>query len=230
MVIYVLKFKGTDQVYVGQSIQLDVRKRTHLLKLRTGKANYKLQKAYELYGEPELEVICEVNTKEELNIAEAEAFEIYDSINNGFNIAKEPDIHLEGDRNGASKYTNEQIRGVFKYLLDLNLRYKDIEVLTGVKLNTIRHIANEESHNWLEREFPEEYKILRSYRGQTRQQSTNNGKTLGIKYPAIKSPEGIEYSNIANACAFSREHNLDSSTLIKLFKGKVKSTKGWTLA
>lgn len=228
--IYLLKFNGTDKVYVGQSVQIEVRYRVHKLKLRTGKANYKLQEAYKIYGNPILDIIVEGIQKEELNFLEKEAFEIYNSIDNGFNIASEPDIHLEGELNGFSKYTNEQVIDVFIYLLDLSYRYADIESLTGVSLSTIRHISNGESHSWLGREFPEEYSILMSLKGLKRQQATNDAKSMGIKFPDIKSPKGEVFSDIPNACAFAREHGLDSSTLIKLFKGYVKSTKGWTLA
>lgn len=230
MVIYILKFRGTNKVYVGQSTQVNIRERVHKLKLRTGTANYKLQEAYELYGEPTLEIICEVYSKEELNLAEAEAFEIYDAINNGFNIAVDPDIHLEGDKNGASKYTNDQIIKVLMCLIDINKypKYSLIAAETEVSESTVRHIANLEAHSWLEREYPNEYTKLKDIKDTgARRGNSNSAKAKNLNYPDVKSPTGEIYK-ITNANEFARCHGLDSSTLIKLLNGKAKSTKGWT--
>jgi len=226
--IYVLKFNGTDRVYVGQSVNIETRYRAHKQKLRNGSHNYKMLEAYKLYGIPELEIICEC-TKNELNRLEQEAFEIYDSINNGFNISEDPDIYQEGEKNGYSKYTNDQIREVFKYLLDISYRYKDIESLTGVKLNTVRHIANGESHSWLATEFPIEYADMLSIKGADRQASANCAKTLGKIYPKVISPTG-ETFEVTNANAFARKYGLDSSYFIKLLNKRALSCKGWKLA
>lgn len=226
--VYILKFYGTTSVYVGQSLNIENRFKVHIRKLRNGTHNYKMLKAFGMYGLPTFEIITEC-TKSALNAAELEAFEIFNSVDNGFNVASEPDIHLEGDKNGASKYTNEQIIDVFNFLLDLDNRYSDIALATDVPISTIRHIANGESHLWLSREYPVEYSTLLSYKGSTRQSAGNSGKAQGKVYPDVRSPDGIVYK-VECANQFAREHGMDPSYFIKLLNKKAKSCKKWVLA
>ena len=227
--IYILKFEGTDKVYVGQAVDINRRYSIHLRKLRAGTGNYKMQKAFISFGIPTLEILCEC-TRDMLNTNEAEAFGIFNSIDNGFNIAKEPDIHLEGPLNGAAKYTREEIIQVFNLLLDINNRYVDIALDTGVSNDTVRHIANSESHTWLSMEFPEKYASMVSLGGITRQSAGNSAISKGIIYPPILSPESVEYV-VSNASEFAKEHGLDSSSLVKVLKRRPKynTHKGWKL-
>jgi len=227
--IYILKFTGTNKVYVGQSVDINRRFAVHLRKLKNGSANYKLQAAYETLGTPVLEVLCECD-RSELNATEEEAFEIYDSINNGYNIATKPDIHLEGPENGGAKYTKNEIEEVFELLLDVNNRYIDIHYITGVSVATIRHISNGESHSWLKNAYPDKYATLEDLKGLKRQSAGNSAQSRGIVYPPIISPEGKEYivTHIAN---FAKEHGLDPSSLSKVLKRRPSyaSHKGWHL-
>ncbi len=227
--IYLLKFNGIDKVYIGQSVDIDRRYTIHLRKLKQGSANTTLQKAYKLHGKPLLEIVhlCDRSL---LNIKEKEYFDKYNSINNGFNIAAEPSIHLEGPANGAAKYTKEQILEVFHLLLDITNLYKQIEEKTNVSLSTIRHISNGESHTWLSIEYPEKYALLESLRGISRQSYANSSKAKGIVHPIILSPDNIEYT-VETISTFAKEHNLDSSCLSKVLRSvpKYKSHKGWKL-
>lgn len=224
--IYLLRFIGTTSVYIGQAIDINRRYSVHLRKLKSGTANYKMQNAYLLYGAPSLEILCEC-TREDLNKYEEEAFEIFRP---ELNIATKPDIHLEGPSNGAAKYTEEEITLGFELLLDISYRYKDIAIETGVSEATIRHIANGESHSWLEVKYPEKYAILVGMRGITRQSFSNSAKARGIEYPILVSPEGVEYT-VEIISTFAKEHGLDSSSLAKVLKRrpKYKSHKGWKL-
>lgn len=228
--IYILKFKSTDSVYVGQSVNIEYRYKKHIQSLKRGSSNYKLQKAYSLYGEPILEILLDNIAQDELNIYENEAIALYDSVKNGFNVAELADIHASGENNPSSKYSNEDITKAFKLLLDLSHRYKDIEKLTGVSISTIRHIANTEAHTWLKQVYPDEYEILISYKGKLRQQATNSAAKRGITYPPIISPMGEEFT-VTNVASFSREHNLDPSSLRKVLVKTPKyiSHKGWKL-
>ncbi len=227
--IYVLKFSGTNKVYIGQSVNIEVRYRVHKQKLKDGSHNYKMMEAYNKYGLPEIEILCECS-REELNKYEAEAFEIYNSIAEGFNIASEPDIHQEGEKNGASRYSNEDIIKVFKMLIDPNNRYKDICTATGVSENTIRHVANGDAHTWLSVKFPEDYpKLAEIIRTQIRRALSGSAKSKGIEYPRVKAPDGSIHK-VDNANAFARQHGMDSSYFIKLLNKKALSCKGWKLA
>lgn len=227
--IYILRFEGTDKVYVGQAVDINRRYTIHLRKLRAGTGNYKMQEAFNIFGIPTLEILCECS-RELLNTNESEAFGIFNCISNGFNIAKEPDIHLEGPSNGYAKYTREEIIDVFNSLLDINNRYTDISLNTGVSIATVRHIANAESHTWLSVEFPEKYATMLSLGGLVRQAAGNSAKSKGIIYPPILSPEGVEYI-VENASEFAREHGLDPSSLVKILKRRPKyiTHKGWRL-
>ena len=227
--IYVLKFKGTNKVYVGQSENIEYRYKKHLQMLKRGDHNYKMQQAYITYGSPELEIILPGLTKEELNAHEYEAFKIYDSISDGFNIAEQPSIHGNGELNPASKYSNEKIIEVLLLLIDVNNTYKHIESVTGVSISTVRHIANQEAHCWLQHTHPSEYLQLENLKSK-RSFGKNTAKDRGIVYPTILSPTGEEY-NITNIAAFAKEHNLDSSGLAKVLKKRPKyhSHKGWKL-
>lgn len=228
--IYLLKFTGTDKVYVGQSVNIEYRYKKHIQSLKRGSSNYKLQQAFKEFGTPSLFILIEAD-KKDLNECENEAIQIFNSVHYGFNIAKYADIHSEGEENPYSKYSNEKVYEVFLLLLDLSYRYKAIEEVTGVPISTIRHIANCESHTWLRDKYPEEYKILESYRGKLRQQATNSAKQKGIEYPAILSPKG-EVFVVNNVSAFAKEHNLDASALTKVLNKRPKyiTHKGWKLA
>lgn len=229
--IYLLRFTGLDKVYIGQSLNIEQRYRKHLQFLRNQdtKANYKMKAAYLLYGVPQLEILCECK-QHELNRFEAEAFELYDIAKNGLNIAKEPDIHLAGTKNPASKYSEEQILSVLQQLA-IGAQYKDIHSSTSVSISTIRHIANQEAHGYLNDLYPELYESMLSFgtNGNRMQVSCGAG-ARGITYPPILSPDGKEYivTHVAN---FAREHGLDASCLAKVLKRtpKYNSHKGWKL-
>ena len=47
--IYQLVFKGTDKVYIGQSIDIEHRYKGHISCLQLGKGVSKLQNAYNIY-------------------------------------------------------------------------------------------------------------------------------------------------------------------------------------
>lgn len=228
--IYLLRFNGTSAVYIGQSENIQYRFKKHLQKMRAGTTSLKLQVAYNTYGEPALEILMECSSAD-LNQYEKEAMDIYKAVETGFNTASEPDIHLKGEKNGASKYSNVDITKVLNLLLDANNSYMEIEVISGVKLNTIRHIANCESHLWLKESYPEKYAEMlkiKSDRASVKQSAAYKG----IKYPPLISPEGIIYKDIGNVSLFAKEHNLDGSSLTKILNKRPKyiSHKGWRLA
>lgn len=50
--IYRLCFNGTDQCYVGQSVNIEKRYKQHLSSFINNKANPKMMEAYIQYGNP----------------------------------------------------------------------------------------------------------------------------------------------------------------------------------
>lgn len=229
--IYILKFKGTNQVYVGQSVDIEYRYKKHLQNLKNGKHNYKMLRAYEKYGLPSLETILDDLTEAELSSNEKLAFQIFNSIDDGFNVSSETSISESGELNPGSKYTNKQIEAAFLLLLDTSNTFNKVHEITGVSVSTIRHIANLEAHRWLKEKYPDKYKSLIELKvSQARRIGKNTAAIRGIIYPKIVSPEGIEYT-VTNIAEFAKTHNLDSSCIAKVLKRvpRYNSHKGWHL-
>lgn len=225
--IYLLKFSGTNKVYVGQSLVIEERFTKHKYKLKNNLANYKLQDAFNQFGLPLLEILLECNEKDDLDLLENEAIDIFDSVNNGFNIntrAGGGGIGLRGETHGNSKYSADIIKQVFKQLL-LDIPFKNISEITGVELSTIRDISKGKSHKWLAELYPEEYELLSSLK-YTRVYNTAEHK--GITYPPIKNSEGSVFL-IKNISSFAKEHGLNKSHLCGVLNGKRKSHLGWQL-
>ena len=86
--IYYIKNTVTNQVYIGQTIDLDRRKRTHFNNLRNNRhVNTYLQNSFNYYGEDafEFKILCECS-KEELDNEEIKFMNLYSSQQFGFNI------------------------------------------------------------------------------------------------------------------------------------------------
>lgn len=224
--IYLLRFKDTNKVYVGQSTNIEARYKSHLNRMANEISSYKLNEAYKVYGTPSLEILNEC-LEHELNTFENEAIEIFNSCSEGFNSLDKADIcpNLKGPLHGRSKYTVEQIEQVFNILVnDFDISYKDISNITGVPTNRISSIRIGDTHSWLAEKFPIEYELLK-----TRPQYKCSGKDRGITYPAIVSPEGLIY-NITNMTKFANEHGLSQGSLGCVLRGSRKVHKGWKLA
>lgn len=234
--IYLLRFSGTDAVYIGQSNRVEYRYTQHLYKLRNKTSSQKLQKAFETYGVPSLEIILEC-PEDDLDINEKEAIGIWNSAIAGLNTYEEPrgsPIGLSrerGENSATSKYTNEQISLVLFYLVYNNtMTAKQISEETSVGVHTVRAVSSLNEHIWLKEAYPKEYELLEQYKGMSNKSYKYDSASRGITYPDILSPEGIIYSNISNVKQFCREHGLQDSNFLLLLKGRRKSHKGWKLA
>lgn len=229
--IYILKFTGTDRVYVGQSTNIEMRYTKHKTMLRNGYSNYKLKEMYNLYGIPTLDIIYSQHTYDRLTLDERENYYIkeYRAVEHGLNINSTAGggggTGLQGEVHGNSRYTNEQITQVFKLLCESDNSFLLISEYTGVSIHTIRDISKGKTHKWLSEKYPEKYLIMLELIGL---KSKNTAKDQGIIYPLILSPEGKEFS-IANLSAFARENDLNKSHLSGVLNKLRKSHKGWKL-
>lgn len=225
--IYILRFEGTSKVYIGQSIVIESRFTNHLNNLAkdNGKANRKMQNAYLKYGIPILDIACECLSSE-LDTEEQNCFELFDSINNGFNVADKSFEHgkaYPSDTNGRSKYSEDTYINIFKEIVSSNIPLKDIASNLGVHINTVYQIANGSSlRSTLEPKFPEEYKILLNKVGKRR------GVNL-IKQVQLLSPNNITYKLNCSIKEFAIIHSLNRAHLGGVINGKNKSHKGWKL-
>lgn len=227
--IYCLHFEGIDKVYIGKSNNIERRYTDHLRAFTKGKGSTKVQNAYNKYGSPKLNILCECNI-EELDTLEVEAIELYNSYLDGYNSTKGGEsggYGLPGPKNGNAKYSREQIINCFNLLTNTDMLFKDIYKSTGVDICSLSEIASGKRHIWLSKEYPEEYLLMRSKCG-NRNSITHSAKARGIIYPTLLSPTGAEF-NIDNVTKFAKEHNLDPSNLLKVLKGKASIVKGWKL-
>lgn len=225
--IYLLTFKGTEKLYVGQSFNIESRFSSHLSHLRCSTHSRKMNAAYKEYGLPSLEIETECEEDQKiLNSQENYYIDLWDAVNNGFNsmclAENTPKSILLGENNPNCKISNLQVKHVLSLLISEELySYKEISSITEVAIPTIADIASLRSHKWLSKEMPVEYKELIS--------STINRNSAvykGITYPLIISPTG-EIFQVTNTSQFAKEHLLDNGHLGKVLNGKALSHKGW---
>lgn len=223
--IYLLKFSD-GSVYVGQSKDINRRFTTHCNKLAKGThVNTKMLSAYYKYGMPMLEVLLECTTQE-LDNAEKEAIQIYDSINNGLNIAPAAGEFpvLLGESNGFSKYSDADIMLVIEYLADnLEQPLKVSAGLLGIDYSTIKNISNGTSHKWLADRIPEKYAKVLAHKGK---RIINTSANKGIFY-YIQEPNGNIHI-IKNISEFARQYGLNAGALGEVLRGNTRQHKGWT--
>lgn len=228
--IYKLNFENTDKVYIGKGVEIEHRYANHKHKLLTGTHSKKMQKAFENFGMPSLEILIKCSIEDAAKL-ENETILKYNSVDNGFNtlyLAEDtPDgSSTPGDLHGMSKYSNEKILEVFKLLIiEPCIPLTRISETTGVSYRVVSHISSCESHKWISLQFPIEYAKLLELKG-TRFSTSNSAISRGVVYLPIKSPEGTVY-NVTHLTNFCKEHNLDPSSLSKVMKSKAKSHKGW---
>ena len=227
--IYKLNFLGTQQVYIGQSINIEHRFRQHINSLLNNTANFKMLKAFALHGLPSLEILCEC-TPDELDDLETEAIQIFNSVEQGLNIfytsTQTPQAY--GEAHGCSLYTNEQIIAAATLLTNPSNKAKWISEKTGVSIDVIYDIARLKSHSWIKNVVPEIYNKIFELRG-----TRKNPKTLadrGTIYPPVQCPSGNVYKDICNLKQFCEQHNLSRSNFRRLLKGISKTCTGWKLA
>jgi hypothetical protein len=229
--IYCISFNGLNDVYIGQSNNIEKRWNTHKRSFINNTANNKLTNAYIKYGTPTYSIIAECEL-DELNAIETIWINEFDSKINGLNVLYSWNAGKSGYESMHSIYTREQVIKVFNMLIDTDYIYsiKEIEIETKVPKATIADIYNGNTHIWLKEEFPELYDLINDNRD-TRFQERHNSKTAeskGIIYPIVLDTLGIEY-NISNTHKFAKEHGLNQANLHALLTGKANSCKGYIL-
>lgn len=226
--IYKLVFQGTDKIYVGQSLNIEKRLISHRRLFNNKSHAKKLQKAFDTFGMPTIELLCaceehELDTIEDIFIAKLNV------VDEGFNTCRRArgGTSLEGEQVHNAKFSDTQIEQAFMYLVNSPEKTsKEIESLTGVSKYTIDAISSFKVHKRLERLFPEEYLLLRN-----RDKSIGFAKNKTLKdtnkmYPRLISPEGVPYV-VDNCSQFSKIHGLNNAHVIQVLKGKERQHKGW---
>lgn len=239
--IYVLRFKDTDKVYVGQSINIEARYKSHITNLRTNNSSSKLQEAYSIYGVPAIEVILECE-EHELDTNENEAIQIFDSFNNGFNSLETAEEmpkwknQLVGEEGTTAIYTNKQILEAIHKMTDASLSLVEISELTGVNYATLRKISQGLQHRWVREKYPDLWETVQATRAKRIVNNTAIRTELlksrfcaeaqGIEYPRVVSPTG-EVFTIKNLSEFCRVHELQRTNFRRVLQGQRNSHNGW---
>jgi GIY-YIG catalytic domain len=224
--IYLLRFSDGSS-YIGQSTDIQGRYRGHCNKLSKGThVNSKMSVAYTKFGIPTLEILVECG-KHELDVNEIAAIEIFDTINNGLNIAPGAGDFpiLNGESNGFSKNKDSDIILIVEYLVaNLDQPLKVSASILGIHYSTVKNIANGTSHRWLIDKIPEIYTKLISHKGK---RIINTSKGKGLNY-YINSPDNITFI-IASISEFAKEHSLNAGALGEVLRGSASQHKGWKL-
>lgn len=204
--IYLLKFTGTDKVYIGKSMDITKRFISHKFNLRKGLGAKKLQEAYNIYGEPEIEIVQEcleedLNKYEELLIAE------YNSVIDGFNTHE----IVSGKHKGTSAK-------------DLGIVYPTIVSPIGVEYNieNAKKFARDHSLSYVYLN-----KVLNKHLPHI--QGWYLKENLHLKKPIPVVTNGQVEVEVPNITKFAREYGLIPSNINGVINGKRKSHKGWVL-
>lgn len=221
--VYLLQFPNTSKVYIGQSKTIETRFRGHLTKLSNSASPKKLQGAYNTYGNPTLHILetCQV---EQLDTLENSYIKQYNSVEQGFNtlyFTTGGQRALYGETSPNASSTNDIYIEAFKLLLT-DKTIQSIADETGLTKSIIQHIASLESHTWIQVLYPEEYNILISKVG-------SRGNNKHVVYPIIYSPSGEQHLILGSVTAFAQKNKLDASALLKVLKGQMSKTSGWSL-
>jgi hypothetical protein len=239
--IYILRFNGTDKVYVGQGLDIEDRYKSHIRYLRKGTASVKMLEAYKLYGFPYQELLVEC-LEEELNANENEAIAIFNAVDNGFNTLYTAEdmpawkSELKGEDCGMSVYSNDKILEAAKLMTDATLSLVKVSEITSVKVTTLRKISQGAQHRWISEKYPDIWNKIQAIK-ETRNKLTHAGhgdivrdmftaKTQGIVYPQVISPTGEIYT-IDNLSEFCRVHELEKTNFRNVLHGNRFKHKGW---
>jgi hypothetical protein len=223
--IYKLNFKNTDKVYIGQSLKIENRVTRHLNSFKINTNSHKLMSAYNTYGYCSYDIVCEC-LPEELDSAENEAIEIWNSVDEGFNtrynaIGK---TSLVGDKAPGSIYSNKQILKVFFSLLDSDELYRHIAEQVGVSRECVKGIAAGTRHTWLAKDYPKEHLLLMNKKNlRSGSILERYGNTIALKH------DNGTVEEVSNIRQFCLKHSLDDGHLGKVINKKQISHKGWRL-
>lgn len=224
--IYLLSFNNDSKVYIGQSSNIERRCTTHKRELRLNKhENYRLQNAYNLYGEPTHRIL-EITSLENLTDREIYYINKFNSIKNGYNITypyyrKSDNFYLN------NKWSKLEILKAFRYSYlakYAKISYKDIAQKLKVSIYLINNIRSEKNHLWLQKDYPFQYAKMLSLRNS----EARNNKITGLVYKVFSPTKEIhEFTSISK---FAKLHNLDRGNLNRLINNRCFSCKGWTKA
>lgn len=219
MLIYKLTFKDSS-IYIGKTTKtVEERLTSHLSKLRLGKHHsYKMQKAYNNYGVPIVEVIDTATNISELDTKEIFWIKELDSFRNGLNCSPGGELVGQGEFGISNKYTNDDYYAVVHFLAYTDMSLVEISNETGVGYAAIKHLYAGRTNSHLINEIPEAYAAM------IRKKLDKTNKVWKV----------IDSSGVAHSFSvvkdFITKHKLNSGRFNMLLNNKILKYKGWTLA
>jgi hypothetical protein len=221
--IYALVFKGTDSVYIGQSVNIEARYKAHLSAFKHSRLTHKLLNAFNTYRIPELLILepCEIL---ELDSLEEDYIREFNSVNSGFNVLESSTPIFRGVEHPNSLYSKDIVYKVLELLIvEPAILFKSIAEQLDVSIAFIENISSLKAHTWLKEEKPIEYSKLVDMKGKR----TSNSR-IRDDFPTIIDPLGVEHT-VKNARAFSEKYCLNHSHLVGVLNSKRKSHLRWRL-
>ena len=186
--------------------------------MRLNKAsNYKIQEAFDQFGEPEFSILEECKI-ENLDCIESAYIKEFDSVRKGCNILSVPFGTGKDTEHVAAKYTKEKILHVVDLLVQ-GLPLEQIKGITGVSTPVISSILNQHRHTWVPEELKSSLETSRCIRLISSTRASNPDYW-------IRSPEDIIYK-VDNVAEFARVHKLLDTKLNEVLRYKRKTHCGW---
>lgn len=214
--IYALYWWEQDLVYVGLSQNLSNRKKEHFTLLKNNKhTNYKVQSAYNNYGEPDF-IVLEYTE----DIAKLPELEVYwckelGALDKHGLCLVEPGVVGFGMHSNASKYSKIKILKCFSLLYKGKLSVPQISVRIHVPVHTIHDIAYGRTHVWLQNVYKEKYLIMLSH---NRKEISNNSILQGRVLDTSTNKVHDLY-NIKRFCIEMWGTDTHSSGVCRVLKG-----------
>lgn len=227
--IYALYWGVQDLIYIGQSQNIEARYKEHLYKMKNNKhTNYKVQNAFNLYGQPVLQIIeeCSIERCNELEVYYTEEF---DSINKGLNIV-EAGLVGWGVNSNASKYTKRQILKVFSLLYKTKIATRDIAKRCKVNIGVVHGIQAGNTHVWLKTKYPEKFDRIKDRLKTVFLRRAYNASSSSGKEIKVINPEGEIIIIQGSLSLFAKNNNLTKSHFCKVVAGELPQHKGWKKA
>jgi len=231
--IYLLRFTGTDKVYIGQSKNITDRFSTHIRSFKDKIASTKLQNAYQEFGLPTLEILYECNI-EDLDKNEEETIEIFNSVKSGFNTKYRNSggyYRSIGKEAWNTRYSNEIIIKIFTLILE---KIPNIEISKKLNVPThlVSHIKCGRKHKWLQEVFKEKY--FEEILSKNTKQPNKEKPIYNIKKPEyigiqLVDKQGSIHTIDKSLSIFVKEHNLDFGAISKVISKQRNSHKGFSL-
>ena len=152
--IYALVFEGTDKLYIGQSIRIEVRYAEHKRSMKEGTTSIKLRKAYKDYGVPTLEVL-HICIPEDLEAQEVYYTNLFNSIDDGFNTILGSPRYGTLRCVGRSKHGEEAIVSAMTSLLNPLVSIDTVAANSGISKRTLQGVVSGLRHPSILAKYPE---------------------------------------------------------------------------